>query len=524
MRARARTLALLGLLALRPASLAAAPLELPAATSYGQRVPTRLLCDPAAWPRPVDGALCDAARLLARRVASAGGTLEGAERDLLARWAPFLALRQGVPDPRVHAILVQDARYVVVLDELEKAAGRIPEGHRIGLGLAPLPDGAVGVLLSIEGVVLPAPFPRRPGRGSRPRVEGLLAKDVRLREALLQTPGGETRPVKLSLPASPGSFDLRLPALSEAGEYRFQLIVDRGHGPEVGLLAPLWVEVPEPEAPARVATTGAPGPGEGDDRPPTDQAHLLLARLRQAEGLEPLRRDATLDAAALTRARTMAAERRVVHEPERGPNARTLLESAGFRHRFLAEDVALGPSVRLAFESLLASPAHRGALLETRADKVGIGTEETGDGVYLAVLLTGSRPPPLATPLARELDRQRALLELYQAIREERRAASLGPARRDPELDEVAQTLAGQLAAAGRTRDPGATARATELLRDREPRPRGAFVDVVVAPEVLRAATAPAALHPDCRELGLGAAVGLREGLEQAWVVLLCVN
>ncbi len=241
-------------------------LALPAATAYGPRVPRRLLCDPKAWPRAIDGALCDAARLLASLATEIDLDDTARRQDLLGRWAPFLVLRQGVPDPRVHAAIVRDARYGVVYDELTKAAARLPQGQRLGVGLATFPQGAIGVLLSIDDAVLPAPFPRHPPLGRGLEVRCTLAGGTHATRALLELPSGEIQ--TLELVRGRGVVTIAVPPLTHRGIHQLQLLVDRGLGPEIGLLAPLLVDATEPRAPA----PGLKRPDAMVDRPPTPPA------------------------------------------------------------------------------------------------------------------------------------------------------------------------------------------------------------------------------------------------------------
>jgi uncharacterized protein YkwD len=111
---------------------------------------------------------------------------------------------------------------------------------------------------------------------------------------------------------------------------------------------------------------------------------------RAAEGLSPLRIDANLATLARAHAGAMKRAHLVGHDVGDGdPGAR--VTASGATWKIVGENVAKARGERAAHRTLYASPSHRGAMLEARFTKVGIGAvvdAETGD-VWVAQMFGG---------------------------------------------------------------------------------------------------------------------------------------
>ena len=132
--------------------------------------------------------------------------------------------------------------------------------------------------------------------------------------------------------------------------------------------------------PAVYRATSAPGEGaaaSGED--PATAIVRMVNAARAAEGLGSLRRDSRLDAIAEKQALAMRAAGRVGHDLGFGdPGAR--VSAAGLEVTAAGENLSHAPSAARAHRSLWASPSHRGNLLHSRYDAVGVGAAIGADG------------------------------------------------------------------------------------------------------------------------------------------------
>ncbi|RMG16573.1 MAG: CAP domain-containing protein [Deltaproteobacteria bacterium] len=495
-----------------PATAAAGPPLPRPAFHYGTRPPERRLCDPAAWPLPTDGALCDAARALAAAADGASG-LE--RRALLVRLARFFVHRSGAPDAAVRPTLVRAASWTELYTALERAAEAHGDATRMGIGIWPGHEGPIGVLLCTRRLAEADPFPRRLAGPGRLVVEGTLLEDVHRPVAWVQGPQGGVLRLTAETPA-PGRFRVAFD-LRQFGTHVIELTVEGDEGPEVALLAPVYVGVSPPD-----------GPDPPWPEPPGDPRVALrraMDAMRREAALDPLHPEPRLDKAATWRAKDLAARHRLSHG---GPavSARARVDATGLRYTWLAEDLAVAPTAMGALQAMAESPAHRAVLLDPHATHAGVGFEAAGDEVYLVVLLaTPARGR--AGPSVPSLE-QRALSTLAQraaeALRAHRRRLGLRRALRDPALDALAEQLSLALAAADATELPEETARVRDLALQQDPDLASVRVDTVVGAEPEDIRHAPAASDPTCHRFGIGVAERKRSrlGPSRLWLTLFC--
>jgi hypothetical protein len=93
---------------------------------------------------------------------------------------------------------------------------------------------------------------------------------------------------------------------------------------------------------------------------------------RVQRGLQPLRWDGALYAAANYHAQQMAERESISHQYEGEPELTARGQEAGARFSVIAENVATAPSAIMIQEAWMNSPKHRENLLDPRVDSIGI--------------------------------------------------------------------------------------------------------------------------------------------------------
>lgn|GEM_PF-2658099 len=115
----------------------------------------------------------------------------------------------------------------------------------------------------------------------------------------------------------------------------------------------------------------------------TDEAESLAARLvdddRARFGLSRLTWDAELATIARAHSAEMADEDYFAHVSPRTGTVVDRLEHAGYPATFAAENIAMGPTLTEAQESLMRSPGHRAAVLAPEVTHFGIGVASRRD-------------------------------------------------------------------------------------------------------------------------------------------------
>jgi uncharacterized protein YkwD len=106
---------------------------------------------------------------------------------------------------------------------------------------------------------------------------------------------------------------------------------------------------------------------------------LMVNSARQSERLGKLRRDEQLDRVAVAHAEAMMKARRVGHDVGYG-DPRSRVEAAGIHFSATGENVVHAANLRRAHRALWASPSHRGNLLQSRFDSIGVGIANDSDG------------------------------------------------------------------------------------------------------------------------------------------------
>ncbi|BDE07834.1 hypothetical protein WPS_31100 [Vulcanimicrobium alpinum] len=121
-------------------------------------------------------------------------------------------------------------------------------------------------------------------------------------------------------------------------------------------------------------------------RPPqiqTGAARALFADVNAARalrGLPALLPDPQLDEIALTVAREMAARHYFGHTDPNGMTFADRLQSAGFRFRFAAENLAFDRDEPHANAALLRSPGHYANIMDAHPHRLGVAAIAAGEG------------------------------------------------------------------------------------------------------------------------------------------------
>lgn len=133
------------------------------------------------------------------------------------------------------------------------------------------------------------------------------------------------------------------------------------------------VPIPIPVSAAQVAATEAP---LVRTTPAIASFDRQFAALRTAQGLQPLRSNAGLDAVALAHSRDMAAQGYLAHVNKSGRNAQARVRAAGVTNCGIGENIAQGQdSVEEVVAAWLASPGHRRNMLNRNYESYGIGRQ-----------------------------------------------------------------------------------------------------------------------------------------------------
>lgn len=237
------------------------------------------------------------------------------------------------------------------------------------------------------------------------------------------------------------------------------------------------------------------------------EAHLLelLNAERRLEGLPELRWNEGLAAIARLHAQDMRFSGIASHDSLRdGSSYAERLDRTGLPVQDLSENVALGTGLLDAHLWLMASPRNRAKVLDPDLTHVGLGVEETADGLAVFVVEDFARLPPDWTEDEAAREVRRELDDLP------RRLESL-PLREAEELSDEAQRLSREMARRGVSRAP----RLPTIEHD------VAYFYDTVDPSVLPQTVAEIA--PDALDYGLGITRDRQPGAAEPsyWVVVI---
>ncbi len=301
------------------------------------------------------------------------------------------------------------------------------------------------------------PLPRRLAKGATLHVRGRIVGSWRDVHALLAGPGREI--VSVDPQIQQDRIALDAPVGELAGTLEVQFVGDGPLGP--GKLLQFQVQIDQPLP--QVLRTHLPA---DESRIQTadaaqDLAFLLLNADRSQHNLEPLQRDARLDAIAREHSADMRDNHFFSHRSPTTGMHDDRLRAAGYKAVASAENLAHNASMFEAEQGLMHSLGHRRNILDSRVTRVGMGVAgEDGEDGHRRWWLTQLFAKPVQI-----IDISNEKQVLVRAIAERRAQAGLGPLRSDPDLDEVAQRVATQALGAD---VQAASSQALALCRSRD--------------------------------------------------------
>ncbi|GAB4288699.1 MAG: hypothetical protein Kow0090_01080 [Myxococcota bacterium] len=300
--------------------------------------------------------------------------------------------------------------------------------NRIGIGWANGKKNSVAaVLVASQPVILePAPLRMLPSP-YKVKIKGAMRGDYENPRLFVKAP--ESKPIPRPLfPDVNGKIETEI-NLDAPGVYQVEIMVDGARGPEIGALLNLYCMVEPPKNPVEKLLPHS----EFAEMTTLDDVLFALNNLRQSEGLLPLRRQSALDKAAREQSEAMCQAGDTTHRAA-GKSLQSRLDSAKIKYSAAGENVAFNKTLGAAYEAMLASPAHRKAMLDKRFTAVGIhSASDKEGGYYLTLIFTAPKKPQANTE--DEEKRIRVALELARLQK------GLDALEESPEMTETARKI-----------------------------------------------------------------------------------
>jgi uncharacterized protein YkwD len=259
---------------------------------------------------------------------------------------------------------------------VERWLGGFDEGGRRRCGFGRQAGAGREVVFAVAADALAElePLPTRVRAGSWLTVRAKMLVPASEAKVVVLGPRGAPKPIPTSLSGNALSATF---SADRPGTWMVQVVASVDGGPRPVAEALVNVNVTPP--PSLQAQT-APGEDASEGVALADEALLAMVnRARASERLRALARHPALDAIAKEHALAMQAAGRLRHDVG-GGGAADRMRQSNLRFRGAGENVARAASIRRAHRALWASPSHRGNVLDTRFDAIGIGVAEDPDG------------------------------------------------------------------------------------------------------------------------------------------------
>jgi uncharacterized protein YkwD len=305
--------------------------------------------------------------------------------DLPSREAvDFLMAHYGLVEPSPHLFMTRGndaASQQMVQHAHEQAEALLAAGPvgRVGVGVARRGD-EVSVVAAFQDTPLQllAPIPRQLPHAKGAPIRAQVAKRYRAPQVVVTTPDGQVHEAPPALRDTVGD-DMRCGA---DGRYQVEVMAVGAAGPVVLANFPIYCGVRPTAALAGLAAMPQePADPEAAER----QLIELVNRDRARAGLPALVADARLTAIARAHSQDMADHDFVGHVSPRTGTAMDRVRRAGLRPELVLENVGRAYGAAEAESGFLASPGHRGNLLDPKARRLGVG-------VVYGREVTGTRP------------------------------------------------------------------------------------------------------------------------------------
>jgi uncharacterized protein YkwD len=371
-----------------------------------------------------DGRMADIATLMTARTQLDGKPPDAMALDAITREAGFAG-----PVPTVFVAPRTGDSWERLDDFLALNPGNM-RFTRLGVVVMDLGGAVVGaVALGASNVAL-EPVKRRVEPSERVRIKGTLAGGYAKSEVAWTRPDGSTVRTR----AGDTTVEFETPAL-ERGLHRIEVLAVGPSGLEVLANMPVACGVELPSSNERSAPV--------DESNPEAAMLELVNRDRQRSGAKPLTTDSSLEETARAHSQDMVDGHFFGHKSPTTGVVDDRLRARGLRLGLFGENVAKGPSMTEAHALLLASPAHRQNVVNSRFTHVGIGVvqERAGDPPLFAVTeVFAGFPAPISDSNAAE----RSTLAALNQIRAKAAVAALPMSRA---LQTAAREIATQVAA-----------------------------------------------------------------------------
>lgn len=316
-----------------------------------------------------------------------------------------------------------------------RLSGEIPGVPYTHLGAALVPDEGKGGCAAVVWTRRRA-FPRGPLPGVEQagwgRLDLTLARGLERPRVVVTLPGGGVQAGRIT--ADGGGWIAEYPWVPGDRPQRVEILAEGDSGTEVLLLFQVG-------APGEAPAGGMDG-AEPRDAGEAEKALLgWIAAERAGAGLPPLAEAAPLRAAALGHSEAMREGGFFGHvDPARG----TLVERLGAQgvlYSLATENVARTASIAVAHDCFMASPGHRGNVLDPRATHVGLGVVREGGAWWVTEVFARVLPAGDGDGI------RSAVLERIAAVRG---GAGLPPLTERRVLSDLAQEIAEEAAREGR--------------------------------------------------------------------------
>ncbi|HXJ20219.1 MAG TPA: CAP domain-containing protein [Polyangia bacterium] len=305
--------------------------------------------------------------------------------DLPSREAvDFLMAHYGLIEPAPHLFMTRGnaaSSEQMVQHAHEQAAVLLAAGPvgRVGIGVARHGD-EVSLVAAFQDTPLDLlePIPRQLPHGRTTTIHAQVVSRFRGPQVVVTTPDGQVHEAPPAL-RDTVSADLRC---GPDGRYQVEVVANGEAGPAVLANFPVFCGV-RPTA----VLEGLVAMAKGSDDPEAAERELiqLVNRDRARAGLPALIPDANLAAIARAHSRDMAEHEFVGHVSPTTGTAMDRVRRAGLRPDLVLENVGRAYGAAEAESGFLASPGHRGNLLDPHARRLGVG-------VVFGREVTGTRP------------------------------------------------------------------------------------------------------------------------------------
>jgi len=341
------------------------------------------------FPRlAVDGCLLRAARAHLEVPAGVENRMPLAFTEFALHWA-------GCPDPSATVGLLRsnETGAGVMLDYLTDLVASDSYTHvGVARGAAAVPYRSRWIILLVNRRFSLEPAPSSGDPGGNLALQFRVDPQFTGASIVVTDPAGSTWTVDPGV--SGGLVVAGVPLSSRPGRQWVELVGHGPSGPQVLALFPVAIGRDPPRA-----WVGRVRPDEtwiATAEQAESFAGELVQQTRDRFDLPRLERDQELDAVARAHSRDMAAAGYFAHVSPTTGSVVDRLEARGYSAFSAAENIAMGPSLGEAQDSLMRSPGHRAAILDTRSTHFGVGvaiTESQEYGrVYILTQVFVTRP------------------------------------------------------------------------------------------------------------------------------------